>query len=79
MAKYNVTKDDYQATFSTIHGQRVLAHLLVEYGFFNETETEMEVVERNMLTRLLRNAGVIDIKNAELITRKLLEIGKLSN
>jgi len=79
MANYNVTKDDYQATFSTIHGQRVLAHLLVEYNFFNEVETEAEVAERNMLIRLLRNAGIIDIKNAELITRKLLEIGKITN
>ena len=77
--QFDVTKQDYQTVFASVSGQRVLAHLLVEYHFFQEIETPEEVAERNVLIRLLRNAGVLQQKNAGLLAQKLIDIGRITN
>ena len=77
--RFDVTKQDYQTMFASISGQRVLAHLLVEYHFFQEIETPEEIAERNVLIRLLRNAGVLQQKNAGLLVQKLIDIGRIMN
>ena len=77
--QYSVTKEDYQNILSTVSGQRVLAHLLAEYHFFQEIETIDEIAERNMLIRFLRNAGILEQKNAILLAQKLIDVGRVTN
>lgn len=72
--KYSVTPQDYLATFSSSSGARVLTHLLAEFGFFEEADTEEERIQRNIMIRLLRNMGVFQKKNFQVIAGAFVNI-----
>ena len=76
--KYAITRQDYQNLLASTSGQKVLAHFLMEYHFFEEIETPEEIVERNMLIRFLRNAGVLKQENVLLLAQKLINISRSS-
>ena len=51
------TVDDYNIFFETDQGQRVLANMLLEGGFFRHTKTEGEQAVQNYLKTLLCKTG----------------------
>ncbi len=51
------TVDDYSIFFETDKGQRVLANMLLEGGFFRHTKTEGEQAVQNYLKTLLCKTG----------------------
>lgn len=51
------TVDDYNIFFETDKGQRVLANMLLEGGFFKHNKTEGEQAVENYLKTLLAKTG----------------------
>jgi hypothetical protein len=51
------TVDDYNIFFETDRGQRVLANMLLEGGFFRHTKTEGEQAVQNFLKTVLAKTG----------------------
>ena len=51
------TVDDYSIFFETDQGQRVLANMLLEGGFFRHTKTEGEQAVQNYLKSILAKTG----------------------
>ena len=51
------TVDDYNIFFETDKGQRVLANMLLEGGFFKYNKTEGEMAVENYLKTLLAKTG----------------------
>jgi hypothetical protein len=51
------TVDDYDRTFSTEWGQRVLANMLTEGGFFKHNHTPEEQAVQNFLKTVLSKTG----------------------
>lgn len=51
------TVDDYNIFFETDKGQRVLANMLLEGGFFRHTKTEGEQAVQNYLKTILAKTG----------------------
>ena len=76
--RYDITPQDYLAAFSSGAGRRVLRHLLYEGHFFEETLDEVEIAERNFVTRILRNLGAITPQNTMRITEALLNAAAVS-
>lgn len=76
--KFDIGPDDYRLMFESSHGQKVLAHMLMEYHFCEEVETPEETTERNVLIRILNRAGILKEDNLKLIAKNLIEIGRLS-
>ena len=54
-------KEAYRRVFSSPEGQRVLAHMLVSLGFFNEIppESTEEIARQNYARELLRILGML--------------------
>jgi len=75
--KYDITSDDYRLMFDSPHGQKVLAHLLIENHFLEEIETPEEVARRNTLIRMLHHAGILKESNVKLLVQKLLEVARI--
>jgi len=75
---YDISSDDYRLMFESSHGQKVLAHMLMEYHFVEEVETPEEMIERNVLVRLLNRAGILKEENLKLLAKALLDVGRLS-
>ena len=71
---YSITLEDYQATFSTTQGRRVLCHLLYEFGFFREALNDEQRIARNIMTRILKNMGIFQEKNFIPVTQALVNI-----
>lgn len=65
---------DYQATFSTPHGRRVLAHMLFDLGFFAQATTPEEAALRNYATTLLGRVGAITPANIRAVTDSLVNV-----
>ena len=51
------TVDDYNIFFETDKGQRVLANMLLEGGFFKHNKTEGEMAVENFLKTVLCKTG----------------------
>lgn len=64
----------YNLLFTSVHGQKVLAHMLAELNFFGEVATEEDRILHNYAKRLLNNIGVIQGPNVPDIVRALLTI-----
>lgn len=75
--KYDIDSDDYRLMLDSSHGQKVLAHLLLENHFVEEIETPEEMARRNVLVRILHHAGILTEKNIKLLSQKLLEVGRI--
>jgi hypothetical protein len=73
--KYNVSQDDYLNLFASAQGRKVLCHMLIENHFFDEVESEEEKIKRNLMTRLLRNMDILNVKNVQMIVDSLLDMG----
>lgn len=76
--RYDITPQDYLATFTSGPGRRVLQHLLYEGHFFSECESGEEIAERNFVVRILRNMGAFDPENKDtmrMITTAVLDAG----
>jgi len=71
---FDVTPEDYRNTFLSNTGRSVLCHMMVDLHFFDECETPAEIAERNYMTRLLRNAGILTPGNVRAIADALLNI-----
>ena len=69
---------DYMLMFSSVAGQRVLAHLLYEHHVFEEITDEEEMARRNVIVRMLGRAGIFREDNMPLLARALLEVGKIT-
>ena len=72
--KYDISQNDYLNCFSSAQGRTVLCHMLIENHFFDEVETEEEMIARNLMTRLLRNMNVLNVDNVRVIVDSLLGI-----
>ena len=68
---------DYMLMFSTVVGQRVLAHMLFEHHVFEEITDPEEMARRNVVVRMLARAGIFKEANMPLLAKALLEVGKL--
>jgi len=78
--RFDITPADYLAAFSTPAGRRVLQHLLYEGHLYEEVVTEEETIERNFVTRILRNLGAFSSKESRrMITAALLDAGAVGN
>lgn len=64
----------YREVFGTRVGKEVLAHMLVELGFFNEIVTDEQKVLANYARRILKIMGVIQPKNINDIIESLMNI-----
>jgi len=64
----------YWEAFGTRVGREVLAHMLVELGFFNEIVTDEQKVLANYSRHLLKLMGVLQPKNINDITDALMNI-----
>ena len=64
----------YREVFGTRVGREVLAHMLVELGFFNEIVTDEQKVLANYSRHLLKLMGVLQPKNINDITDALMNI-----
>ena len=69
---------DYFLTFSSTHGKRVLAHLLTDLHFFDEAQTDQEVVEQNIARRLLHNVGAFHVEQIDNIIGMFVKIAENS-
>lgn len=67
---------DYFLTFSSMHGRRVMAHLLTDLHFFDEAETDQEVVEQNIARRILHNVGAFHAEQIDNITGMFIKIAE---
>jgi len=68
------TKRMYREVFGTRAGREVLAHMMVELGFFNEIITEEQKVLANYSRHLLKLMGVLQPKNINDITDALMNV-----
>ena len=59
------TVDDYNVFFETDRGQRVLANMLLEGGFFKHTKTEGEQAVENYLKTILAKTGRFPIDGTD--------------
>jgi len=73
--KYAVSQDDYLNLFASPQGRKVLCHMLIENHFFDEVETEEEMIKRNLMTRMLRNMNILNTENVQMIVDSLLNLG----
>jgi hypothetical protein len=64
----------YREVFGPRVGREVLAHMLVELGFFNEIVTEEQKVLANYSRHLLKLMGVLQPKNINVITDALMNV-----
>ena len=64
----------YREVFGTRSGREVLAHMLVELGFFNEIVTDEQKVLANYSRHLLKLMGVLQPKNVNDITDALMNV-----
>ena len=64
----------YREVFGTRSGKEVLAHMLVELGFFNEIVTDEQKVLCNYSRHLLKLMGVLRPKNVNDITEALMNV-----
>jgi extradiol dioxygenase family protein len=64
----------YREVFGTRVGREVLAHMLVELGFFNEIVTDEQKILCNYARRLLKLMGVLQPKNINDITDALMNV-----
>jgi extradiol dioxygenase family protein len=64
----------YREVFGTRIGREVLAHMLVELGFFNEIVTDEQKVLANYSRHILKIMGVLQPKNINDITDALMNI-----
>ena len=65
----------YRSAFSGHGGEKVLCHMLVELGFFNQkVTTPEEIACYNYAVQLLRHMGIWTAENVPLIVRGLLSI-----
>jgi len=72
----DTTVVDYRATFSTDAGKRVLAHLLLESGYFDcDLKTEGEIAVLNFVKKIIRNLGICtEPKDVAGFVQKLMEL-----
>ena len=64
----------YREVFGTRQGKEVLAHMLVELGFFNEIQTDEQKFLCNYARHLLKLMGVFQPKNINDITEALMNV-----
>ena len=64
----------YRNLFSTSHGQKVLAHMLVKLNWFSTAPTEEAIVLQNFAKWLLKTIGVFEPDNVESIVRLFFQI-----
>lgn len=74
---HDIEAVDYMLMFSSVAGQRVLAHMLYEHHVFEEITDEEEMARRNVVVRMLARAGIFKEDNMPLLAKALLEVGKL--
>jgi hypothetical protein len=67
---------DYFLCFSTVPGRKVLAHLLTDLHFFDEVESDQEVIEQNIARRILHNVGAFHVEQIDNITGMLIKIAE---
>lgn len=73
MAK-DKTRDDYRECFNTASGRRVLGHLLIQGGFFDNNTAPEEIAVENFVKDILRELGMYDLSNVEGLVDKLFEL-----
>lgn len=74
MHKEDLLLSDYQRTFNTHHGRRVLHHMLVNLQFFAvDLELERDIALRNFATFLLNQLGIWRTDNEETIIDNLMQ------
>lgn len=50
---------DYRTCFSTDPGKRVLAHILLDAGYFDsDLKTEGEIAVHNFVNKIIKNLGI---------------------
>lgn len=67
---------DYFLCFSTVPGKKVLSHLLTDLHFFDEVESDQEVIEQNIARRILHNVGAFHVEQIDNITGMLIKIAE---
>lgn len=60
-------------------GQELLAHLLVDMGYFNEIETEEERILHNYAQKIVKRVGIIQADTIDQYVAKLLETRPTDN
>ena len=63
----------YNLLFTSVPGQKVLAHMLAELHFFNEIDTEEERVLSNYAKHLLSRIGVWQGINVDHVVQSFLK------
>jgi hypothetical protein len=58
-------ENDFFLTFSSVHGRRVLAHMLRELHVFDEVIDDQEVIMQNYGKRILGYMGIIKDEQVE--------------
>ena len=74
--KYDVSVEDYIATFSSDPGRRVFTHLLHEFHVFEEAQNDEERIEQNIMMRILRNMGIMAPEKYREIAGALITIAR---
>ena len=66
----------YREVFNSINGRKVLGHMLVELGFFDEAVPgdEAEVALQNYAKHLLNRCGILSAANIDFIMEVLFKI-----
>lgn len=64
----------YNLLFNSVHGQKVLSHMLAELHFFDEITTEEERILSNYAKRLLSNIGTWQGMNVPEVVKAMLRM-----
>ena len=72
----DTTVVDYRTAFSSDAGKRVLAHILLESGYFDTDITgEGEIAVLNFVKKIIRNLGICtEPKDVAGFVQKLMEL-----
>jgi len=73
-AQEDEVRKAYHLLFNSVHGQKVLAHMLAELHFFDEISTEEERILSNYAKRLLSNVGAWQGMNVPEVVKALLRM-----
>ena len=72
------TTDYYRVVFCSADGIKVLAHILADTGFFDDTiKTSEEIALCNYGKRILKRLGIIDLQNLEYFARMFIEAPRI--
>lgn len=72
------TTDYYRTVFCGADGIKVLAHILADTGFFDDTlKTPEEVALCNYGKRILKRLGIIDLQNLEYFAKTFVEAPRI--